>query len=117
MLNLLKNANLALAFILELCALAALAYWGFSTGNGLLLQIVLGIGAPLLMIVVWGILLAPMSTRRLRPPIRQILTLVVFGAAALALVNSGHPTLALIFALTVVVNMVLIAVWKQDTGT
>ncbi len=117
MLNLLKNANLALAFILELCALAAFGYWGFSTGNGLLLQIVLGIGAPLLMIVVWGIFLAPMSTRRLRPPLRQILTLVVFGVAALALISSGQATPALIFAVTAIVNMVLIAVWEQDKGT
>jgi hypothetical protein len=28
----LKDANLALAFLLELCALAALGYWGFVTG-------------------------------------------------------------------------------------
>ena len=30
----LKYANLALAFLLELCALAALGYWGFVTGGG-----------------------------------------------------------------------------------
>ncbi len=116
MLNLLKSLNLALAFILELCAVAALGYWGFSTGSGLL-QIVLGIGAPLLMIVIWGIFLAPGSSRRLRPPMRQILEMVVLGAAALALVNAGHPTLALIFAVDVIVNMVLVSVWTQDKGT
>ena len=31
----LKYANLVLAFLLELCALAALGYWGFVTGGGL----------------------------------------------------------------------------------
>ena len=30
----LKDANLALAFLLELCALAELGYWEFVTGGG-----------------------------------------------------------------------------------
>ena len=34
-----KAANLALRFILELCALGALAYWGFHNGQGLALKI------------------------------------------------------------------------------
>jgi hypothetical protein len=43
-----KNANLALRFLLELCALAALGYWGFQTGRGPVMSAVLGIGAWLL---------------------------------------------------------------------
>ena len=50
----LKYANLALAFFLELCALAALGYWGFVTGEGLPARIGLGVGAPLLAAVLWG---------------------------------------------------------------
>ena len=38
-LTVLKNANLALAFFLELAVLAALGYWGFSTGQGTLARI------------------------------------------------------------------------------
>jgi hypothetical protein len=40
----LKYANLALAFLLELCALAALGYWGFVTAGGLPAKIGLGVG-------------------------------------------------------------------------
>lgn len=36
-----KNANLALAFLLELCVLAALLYWGFSTGPNIFTKIAL----------------------------------------------------------------------------
>jgi Protein of unknown function (DUF2568) len=43
-----KDANLALAFLLELCALAGLGYWGFVTGGGLPAKIGLGVGVPLL---------------------------------------------------------------------
>ena len=31
--EIIKAANLALSFLLELCALAALGYWGFQTGQ------------------------------------------------------------------------------------
>ena len=41
-------ANLTLAFVLELCALGALGYWGARTGGGPVTNTALGIGAPLL---------------------------------------------------------------------
>ena len=47
-----KSANLALRFLLELCALVAFGYWGFQTGQGLLLKIGLGIGVPLVAVAV-----------------------------------------------------------------
>jgi hypothetical protein len=54
-LELIKGANLALRFLLELCALGALGYWGFKTGNGTLAKRGFGVGAPLVAAVVWGI--------------------------------------------------------------
>ena len=50
-LTILKNANLALAFFLELGVLAALGYWGFNSGQGTIAKIGLGIGAPVLAVV------------------------------------------------------------------
>src|SRR5258706_4542265 len=52
-------ANEALAFLLELAALAALAAWGFAVGDGGLAKAALAIGAPLLAAVVWGLFAAP----------------------------------------------------------
>ncbi len=45
--ELIKGVNLALRFLLELCALGALDYWGFETGGGAVAKILLGIGTPL----------------------------------------------------------------------
>jgi hypothetical protein len=53
-LEVIKNANLLLRFLLELCALAALGYWGFKTGGGMAAKVGLGIGAPLAAALVWG---------------------------------------------------------------
>ncbi len=47
MLELIKGANLALRFLLELCALAAVGYWGLETGRGPIAKVGLGIGTPL----------------------------------------------------------------------
>jgi len=59
LLELIKGANLALRFLLELCALGALGYWGFKTGGGAIGKITLGVGAPLVAAVVWGTFLSP----------------------------------------------------------
>lgn len=55
---------LAVRFLLELGALAALAYWGYRTGTGFA-RYALALGAPLAAAVVWGVLVAPKSSRRL----------------------------------------------------
>ncbi|HEX7022083.1 MAG TPA: YrdB family protein, partial [Trueperaceae bacterium] len=54
-----KPASLALAFLFELGALAALAYWGFETGQGWAARIIFGLGAPVLAAVFWGTFLSP----------------------------------------------------------
>src|SRR5689334_23481657 len=66
--NTLHAANLGLRFLLELCMLAALGYWGFQAGDGPVLKIVLGLGAPLLAAVVWGLFIAPRAIR----PVREL---------------------------------------------
>ena len=48
-----RAANLGLRFLLELGALAAVGYWGWETGDGLL-GWVLAIGAIAAVIAVWA---------------------------------------------------------------
>ena len=67
-LTVIKNANLALSFLLELCVLVALGYWGFQTGQGTIAKIGLGIGAPMVAVVVWALFGAPKSAWRLQGP-------------------------------------------------
>nr|WP_132746757.1 DUF2568 domain-containing protein [Scopulibacillus darangshiensis] len=43
----LKSANLLLRFLLELCLLASLGYWGFQIDAGMTAKVVLGISARL----------------------------------------------------------------------
>jgi hypothetical protein len=112
-LTLLKNANLALAFLLELGVLAALGFWGFYTGSGVLAKIALGIGLPALAIVVWGLFGSPRARWHLNGAWRLMLQIVFFGSAAVALFVAGQPALGVVFALLFVINTTLVYVWAQ----
>ncbi len=109
-----RAANLLLRFVLELAALAALAYWGFSTGTTLLGDLILGAGAPLVAAVVWGTWAAPKSARRLRGGALLVVQLAVLGAGAAALVAAEEPGLGAAMAVLVVVNAALLRAWGDD---
>jgi hypothetical protein len=108
-----RQINLALRFLLELCALAALAYWGFTTDWGTPLRIVLGIGAPVLMAVVWGAFVAPKARAPTSRAVRIGLGLLVMGIAAVALAVAGRPVLAGVLGAIIVINTALVAVWEH----
>ncbi|HEY2421691.1 MAG TPA: YrdB family protein [Neobacillus sp.] len=108
-----KMANLLLRFLLELCLLASLGYWGFKIDKVMIVKIGLGIGAPLLAALVWGMFIAPRSSIQVPWQIRLLLEFIVLSAAVIALYASGHPTLAKVFTVVWVINGILMYVWKQ----
>ena len=83
--------------------LAALAYWGFKT------HWLLGIGAPALAAVVWGAFIAPKATVKVPTAVWIGLQVIVFGAAVLALAAAA-PSLAIPFAVAVVLDGAALAV-------
>jgi hypothetical protein len=105
--ELVASSNLALRFVLELGALAALGYAGFQTDRGMLLRVVVGVGAPVLAGVLWSIFVAPAAQTRLPDPWRLIPEFTVFGSAAAGLALAGHPTFGGAFATMTIVNSVL----------
>jgi hypothetical protein len=111
--SLLESANALARFGLELCALAALGYWGFSTNEGLVADLVVGLGAPLAFALAWGAWVAPKAPYRLDDPVRLILEAVVFLAAAVALVDADVAALGVALAVAVVVNISLMFVLGQ----
>ncbi len=106
-LTVIKNANAALAFLLELGVLVALGYWGFQTGQGTIARIGLGIGVPVVAVVVWALFGAPKAVWHLNGPWRLILEVVWFGSAAVALFAAGQRVLGVAFALVFVLNYAL----------
>lgn len=111
--EILKLINLALRFVLELCSLATMGYWGFTVGKGSLLKVLLAIGAPLLLAVVWGAFGSPKAPIVLSPPFHFLLEVFVFGLPAILLFFIGKSTTAWIFVATFIINRLLMFVWGQ----
>lgn len=105
--------NLALRFLLEVCALISLSYWGFQSGQGILMKFGLGIGSPLLTAIIWGVFGSPKAPIPLQGFYRLLLELLIFVLAIVALYSLGKSTLATVFAIVVVINLILMSIWNQ----
>jgi len=99
--------NEGLAFLLELGALIALGWWGFHTGSGVAVHVLLGLGAPLLAAVAWGLFAAPKA--RVVVPLAGVLVVkfLVFGAATAGLYAVGRHGLAFAFGSVAAVNTII----------
>ncbi|WP_237690699.1 YrdB family protein [Paenibacillus caui] len=111
--EIIKYANLAVRFILELCLLASLGYWGFHSGKNGIVQALLGIGTPLLAAVIWGTFLSPKAAVSIAPSLQLIMEIVLFGLAAAALYAAGRLGLGAVLVVAYAVNRLLIYVWDQ----
>src|SRR5262245_52920009 len=101
-----RAANDGLRFFLELSALAAVAYWGWSGHDGGL-RWVLVVAAPLAIAAVWGRFVAPKARTRVGDPWRLVLELLVFGSAVAALLDADQTTLAIVLAAAVALHLAL----------
>jgi hypothetical protein len=103
-------ANLAVRFVVELVALAAVGYWSFNaTDTGGLRFVLAGI-AVTVFIAGWGLVLAPTADSGLGKAQKDLIGTVVLLAAAGALAVAGQPALAAGFAVIIAVNAVLLFV-------
>lgn len=97
---------LTLAFLAELAALAALARWGWSAAGAIGWRVVLAVASPAVAAVLWGIFAAPHAPVQV-PVITVLVKVLVFGAAVLALVVTGHPVLAIVLAAAALLSPLL----------
>lgn len=93
---------LTVRFLVELATLAALAVAGASASAGLGWRIVLAIGGPGLLALIWGLVMAPRARRRLADPARLIVEIMLFLAAAAALALVGDAVAAVVYAVIAV---------------
>ncbi|RPJ25001.1 MAG: DUF2568 domain-containing protein [Chloroflexi bacterium] len=111
--DVLKLLNLLVRFFLELCMLAAVGYWGFKTQSGWTMRIIFGIGLPILIVVIWGLFVAPKAIYPLHGLSHMVLSLVLLGSGAVALFAGGRADLGWVYAIILILNQVLLIVWKQ----
>ncbi|RZU71842.1 uncharacterized protein DUF2568 [Micromonospora kangleipakensis] len=99
-----KAPLLALIFLLELAMLAAAAWWGFTLDAGWSVRLLAGLGAPLLIAVVWGTFCSPRATVSLPAPAKMAVQAACFVTGGVLLALAGHPVPAVL----------LVALWAVD---
>jgi hypothetical protein len=102
--------NLLLVFILELAALVAMAYWGWTMHEGLL-RVVLAIGVPLLAAAMWGVFRVQNDPKEapVEVPgwVRLLLEAVFFGSAVVMLYATGKTDWATVFGVLILAHYAL----------
>jgi hypothetical protein len=99
-----RAANLGLRFLLELCALAAVGWWGWTVHPAA------GVVLPIVVAAVWGAFVAPKARYRVPRFAWYAIQVVIFGAAALALGAVWSVAAGIAFALLVAANLAVLAV-------
>ncbi|MEZ0090432.1 YrdB family protein [Streptacidiphilus sp. EB129] len=103
----LHAANELLAFLLELAAFGSMTWWGFRTGSGVPVHLLLGLGTPAAAITLWGLFCAPRATFKVPLFWVMLLKAAVFGGAALCVYAVGHHALGIAFAIVAALNTAL----------
>ena len=108
--TLMSALNDGLRFVLELAGIAALAVWGWSAGDQGPLRFGLAVVAPLALVVVWALLIAPKAHSPLSPTARKLVGSALLAVAAGAIWVAGYPEVATVFAVVNGVNTALMLV-------
>src|SRR3972149_5816006 len=102
--------NLAVRFLLEIAALAAIGYWGWSKGEGAL-RFVLALGLPIIAAVLWGTFRVPgddsasgQALVAIPGVLRLLLELAMFAFATWGLYDAGAIQLAWILGVVALVH-------------
>ena len=106
--------NLAIRFIVEVFGVGALGYWGFQASSSGPARIALGIGAPLALVVVWAIVVAPTAGNALSRSERNAIGTALLAATAVALAAAGQPLVAVVFGAVVVLNWLILVTLGPD---
>ena len=67
----------------------------------------------MLVIVIWGLFVAPRASRRLPDPQRLAIEVVIFGAGVLAFLAAGEALLAVLLAAAAGLSLWLMFDWGQ----
>jgi hypothetical protein len=98
--------NDVLRFVLELFAVVSLAIWGFVAWP-LPWNIVIGLVAPALAILLWALFRSPKAVLHVDPFVKAVVEILVMGAAAFAWWTLGQPIVAVVFAVVATVSGVI----------
>jgi len=87
--------------IVLVVSVGTLALWGFATWP-LPWNVVLGIGAPLVVLLVWALFLSPRPMLRLHPFLRAAVELLIYVGVTIAWWLMDQPVVGIAFAIVAI---------------
>ena len=107
---------LAIRFLVEVLGLIGLGYWGVTAPVDTPWRIGLGIGAPLVLAIVWALVVAPNADNPLPLRARELIGTALLVLVAGMLVPAGQPGWGIALAAVVIVDQALILVAGAPGG-
>lgn len=92
--------------VVLIAAVASLALWGFASWDTPW-SIIVGIGAPIVVILIWALFLSPRPVLRVHPFLRAVVELMIYVGVTIAWWSMGQALIGTAFALVAVVAGVL----------
>lgn len=108
-----RSTNLLVRFLLELAALASLAFAGSRMAQHFV-AIMLAIAAPCCFVILWSLFAAHKARYALPRAAKAAVGFLLLEASAAALAIAGRPALGEIFAVLILANSALLYAWRQD---
>ena len=94
-------------FLLEIFAVVSLGVFGFVAFELPWPGAVIGIGAPLLAILLWALFRSPKAVFAVDPFVKALVEIAVFSSAAIAWWIMGQPVVAVVFAVVAAVSGII----------
>lgn len=92
--------------VVLIAAIASLALWGFASWD-LPWNVVIGVGAPVVTLLLWALFLSPRPVLRVHPFLRAVVELFIYVGVTIAWWSMGQALIGTAFALVAVVAGVL----------
>jgi len=102
--HIIKQINGVISFLIEVIMLTAMGYCVYHLPNPFINKYIFAAVVPFLVIILWGIFLAPRAKNRLRQPFRALFKLVLFLICAGLLYQTGHVLAAAAFGSVAIFN-------------
>ncbi|MDX2776042.1 YrdB family protein [Streptomyces caniscabiei] len=100
----LKDLNFIILFLVELAMLCNFAVWGFTLKKPVIVQYLIGIGAPVMVILLWGMFFSPDPAFILVQPWNAMGEYALFTLSAVAVARAGRVSWAKTFFIVAIIS-------------
>lgn len=109
--DVLKDFNFLILFLVELAMLYNFAAWGLALKAPTAARYLVGLGTPVVVIVLWGMFFSPDPALFLARPWNAMGEYALFSLSAIAIANTGRVRWAIMFFVVAIISETIALIW------